>query len=59
MAINEVEISFKADVEATSHEQIERIVQSMIEQMNLGNYQWRITHAPEPLTREEEIIKWD
>jgi len=54
MAINEVEISFKADVDATTYEEIEQIVQSIIEQMNLGNHEWRLTHAPEPLTRLEQ-----
>lgn len=54
MAINEVEISFKVDIEATSHEKIEQVVQSIVEQMNLGNHEWRLTFAGQPLTRLEQ-----
>jgi hypothetical protein len=61
MAHNEVEISFKVDIEATSHEQIENAVNRLLDQ--LGNIdtdlswedvQWRLTFVGEPLTRLEQ-----
>lgn len=61
MATNTVEISFKVDVEATSHEQIENAVNRLLDQ--LGNIdtdlswedvQWRLTFVGQPLTRLEQ-----
>ena len=53
MSINEVEISFKVDIEATSHEKIEQVVQSIVEKLDLGNHEWRLTFVSQPLTRLE------
>jgi hypothetical protein len=61
MAINEVEISFKVDIEATSHEQIDNAVNRLIDQLGdvdtdlpWDNVDWRLTFVGQPLTRLEQ-----
>lgn len=64
MATNTVRVIFYTDVEATSHEEIDKAIGNLLDQLgktetdlSWDEVDWEITHAPEPLSREEARVE--
>ncbi len=60
MATNTVRVTFYTDVEATTYEQIDEAISNLLDQLgktetdlSWDDVDWDITHAPQPLIREE------